>query len=352
MPYTTPDYPAIRDAILRDIANQVPGANTAADGDYAIRANAVAAAIEGVYQHQQWLARQILPDTADADFLERWANLYGLARLPAAAATGTIAFSGTVAAAIPVGTEARTAAGVAYQTTAAGVIGGGGTASVAAQAVAAGAAGNAAAATPLSLTSAPAGVQSAASSGAMTGGADAESDLELLTRLLARIQAPPHGGAKHDYIAWALAVPGVAAAYCYPQRRGIGTVDVVIAADGGLPSVELVAAVQAVIDEARPVTADALALGPSAVPVAVTGTLTLAGGYTLAAVAAQVTADLTAYFATLAPGDTAYLSRIRAVISDTPGVVDYALTAPTANTATVVDSTHVELATLGAVTLT
>lgn len=351
MPFNTPDFTAIRDAILRDVANQIPEANVALDGDYAIRANAVAAAIEGLYQHQQWITRQILPDTADPDFLERWASLYGLARLPAAAATGTIAFSGTVAAAIPVGTEARTAAGIAYQTTAAGAIGGGGTATVAAQAVAAGAAGNAAATTVLSLTSAPAGVQSAAESGAMTGGSDAESDLELLTRLLARIQAPPHGGAKHDYIAWALAVPGVAAAYCYPQRRGIGTVDVVIAADGGLPSVELVAAVQAVIDEARPVTADALVLGPTAVPVAVTGTLTLAGGYSLGTVAAQAATELAAYFATLAPGDTAYLQRIRAVISDTPGVIDFALSAPTANTTTVVDATHVELATLGTVTL-
>ncbi len=37
MPFSTPDYQAIRDAILRDIVNQLPGANTAGDGDYAIR---------------------------------------------------------------------------------------------------------------------------------------------------------------------------------------------------------------------------------------------------------------------------------------------------------------------------
>ncbi len=352
MPYTTPDYLAIRDAILRDVANQIPGANVNADGDYAIRANAVAAAIEGLYQHQQWMARQILPDTADSDFLERWASLYGLSRLVASAATGSVDFSGTPATAVPIGTEVRTVAGVAYQTTAPGVLSGGGTATIAAQAVAAGAAGNIADNTALTLTSAPAGVDSTALSGAMTGGADAESDAELLTRLLTRIQLPPHGGAAHDYLAWALSVPGVAAAYVYPSRRGLGTVDVVITADGGLPGAPLIAAVQAVIDAERPVTADALVFGPTAVPVAVTGILTLASGYLLADVSAAIATALAAYFATLKPGDTVYLNRIRAVISDTAGVVDFVLSAPAANVTTLVDDTHTQLATLGAITLT
>lgn len=352
MPYTTPDYLSIRDAILRDISNQNAAANVNMDGDYALRANAMAAAIEGLYQHQQWLVRQILPDTADSDFLERWASLYGLSRLVSAAATGTIDFTGTPAAAIPIGTEARTVAGVAYQTTAAGTLSGGGAATVSAQAVAAGAAGNTADNTALTLTAAPAGVDSAAISGAMTGGADAEADAGLLARLLTRIQLPPHGGAAHDYSAWALGVAGVAVAYVYPSRRGLGTVDLVIMADGGLPGAPLIAAVQAVIDAERPVTADALVFGPTAVPVAVTGTLTLASGTTLMDVTATITDGLAAYFATLTPGDTAYLNRIRAVVSDAAGVVDFALAAPAANVTTLVDDTHTELATLGTVTLT
>jgi uncharacterized phage protein gp47/JayE len=84
------------------------------------------------------------------------------------------------------------------------------------------------------------------------------------------------------------------------------------------------------------------------VPVAVTGALTLAAGYTLAGVSAAIDAALAAYFATLAPGDTAYLNRIRAIVSDAAGVVDFALSAPTANVVTVVDATQTQLATLGA----
>lgn len=351
MPFLTPDYQAVRDAILRDIANLLPEASTGADSDYAIRANAVGAAIEGLYQHQQWLARQILPDTADADFLERWTSLYGLIRKPAAAATGSLNFSGTPGSAIAIGTEAKTVSGVAFVTTVGGVIGGGGTVDLAAQAVVPGIAGNQTAATALTLTAAPAGVLSNASIQTMTGGTDTESNAELLARLLTRIQQPPHGGAAHDYVAWALEVAGVIHAYVYPLRRGLGTVDVVITASGGLPSAPLIASTQTHIDGQRPVTADCLVLGPTAVPVAVTAALTLSGT-TLAAASATINAGLTAYFATLKPGDTAYRNRIAALIADTAGVVDFNLTAPAANVATLVDSTHTELATLGAVTLT
>ncbi len=349
MPYSTPDYQAIRDAILRDIANQLPAASVALDGDYALRANAHGAAVEGLYQHQQWLARQIFPDTADADQLERHASLRGLSRNQATFAAGTIAFAGTAGSAIPSGTEARTNGGIAFVTTAGGTIGGG-TATVAAQAVAAGDAGNQTAATPLTLTAAPAGVQSAATIVTMTGGVNLESDAALLARLLFVLRNPPCGGAAHDYYAWAMDVDGVAAAYVVPQRRGLGTVDVVIMTAGGIPGAPLVASVQAALATARPVTADVLVLAPTPVTVNVAAALTLASGYTLAAVGAQLTANLTAYFAALEMGETAYLNRIRAVISDTAGVVDFALSAPVANAVALLDATHSELAVLGTTT--
>lgn len=350
MPFSTPDYQAIRDAILRDIANQLPDAATGSDSDYAIRANAVAAAIEGIYQHQQWVARQILPDTADADYLERWASLYKLTRKAANLASGTITFSGTVGANVPIGTEARSAEQIAYLTTAADVIGAGGTVDIAAQAVVAGQSGNADAATALTLTSAPSGVDSAATIVAMTGGAEVESDADLLARLLARIQAPPHGGAKHDYEAWAREIAGVDRAYVFPLRRGLGTVDVVPMPASGLPSAQLLSDVQDYIDDVRPVTADFLALAPAEVQVDVTATLTLSG-VTLADVTTEINTALSAYFATLGPGDTAVLTRIATLIGSVDGVADFVLAAPAANVTTTVDDTTVELATLGTVTL-
>jgi len=350
MPFNTPDYQAIRDAILRDIANQIPGANVATDGDYAIRANATGAAIEGLYQHQQWIVRQIFPDTADTDYLEQHASLYKLTRKSATVATGTIIFSGAVGSAVPIGTEAKASDGTAFVNTAGGVIGVGGTVTLAAQASATGAAGNQSASTALTLTAAPAGLVSTAAIASMSGGTDVESDASLLARLLFLLRNPPCGGAAHDYYSWAMSVPGVTGAYVYSNRRGYGTTDVVILTAGGIPGAPLVAAVQAYIETQRPVQADFLAFAPTAVTVNVAATLTLAAGYTLADVGASIETTLAAYFATLKPGSPAYLHRIRAIVSGTAGVDDYVLTAPVANTVTLVDATHTQLAVLGSTT--
>lgn len=347
MPYVTPDYQAIRDGILRDIRNQWPGANVASDGDYAVRANASGAAIEGIYQHQQWIARQILPDTCDPDWLERHASMRGLSLKRATAANGSIIVRGTPGMPVPIGTEGSYL-GLGFVSTAAGVIGADGTASIAAQAKQVGAASNLAAGTPLTLTSAPSGVLSMATVSTMSGGTDLETYPSLLARLLFVLRNPPCGGAAHDYYTWAMNVPGVTAAYVYPNRRGLGTTDVIILTTGGLPDATLVAAVQSYIDTQRPVQADFLAFGPTAVPANPTGALLLAPGYTLANVSAAIDTGMDAYFATLKPGDTAYLKRLIGIVSNTPGVVDFTLASPTGNVAAIVDATHTQLATRGA----
>jgi uncharacterized phage protein gp47/JayE len=58
------------------------------------------------------------------------------------------------------------------------------------------------------------------------GGVDEESDDDLRIRVLERIRQPPQGGAAHDYVRWAKAVPGVTRAWCEPLEMGIGTVTV------------------------------------------------------------------------------------------------------------------------------
>ncbi len=350
MALITPDYLAIREAILRDIANQLPEAAVGVDSDYGVRAAAHAAAIEGLYQHQQWVMRQIFPDTADTDYLERHADLHGLTRKAATVASGTMVLSGTVGASVPMATQAKTVAGVGYVTTAAGVIGAGGTVTLAAQAAAIGSAGNQEAGTAVQLTSAPAGVLSAATLGSLTGGTDIETDAALLVRLLFLLRNPPCGGAAHDYYAWAMSVDGVSAAFVYAHRRGLGTTDVVILTAGGIPDAPLVASVQAYLETQRPVQADCLVLAPTAVPVDVIGGLVLSAGYTLANVAAAIDVVLHTYFSQIKPGDTVYLNRLRQVISGVSGVLDFSLSAPTGNVSTLVDGSHVELAVPGSLT--
>ena len=59
----------------------------------------------------------------------------------------------------------------------------------------------------------------------LTGGTDTETDEQLRARILHRIQNPPMGGAAADYVAWALAVPGVTRAWAAPEQ-GVGTITV------------------------------------------------------------------------------------------------------------------------------
>ncbi len=351
MAIPTKDYRQIRADILRDIANQQPAAYTGEDSDFAVRANATASSIEGLYEHQKWIARQVFPDTADSDYLERHASLRNITRKAASFATGTVQFSGVAGSAVPIGTEAKNNSGIAFVTTAAGVIGGGGTVDIAAKAVLAGLAGNQAAATVLMLSAAPAGVQSQASIVSMTGGTDIETDADLLARVLYDMRLPPCGGAKHDYYAWAMAVPGVIDAYVFTQRRAINGVDVVIETSGGLPGAPLIAEVLAYIDSQRPPAVDLLVMAPTLVVVNIVAVLTLSGT-TLADATARITAVLQTYFAGLHVGDAVQRAKLISLMMGVKGVVDVSLTTPAANVVPLADATHSEIASLGTVTLT
>lgn len=141
MPFFPPDYAAILAGLLRDVRNLLPEAAATSDSDFGVRAAAVAAAVEGLYQHQQWIARQVFPDTADTEYLERHAGQRGLTRKRATMAQGSATLSGTPGAAIPLGTELKTVAGLSFLTTEASTIGLNGAAAVPVQAGAAAAAG-------------------------------------------------------------------------------------------------------------------------------------------------------------------------------------------------------------------
>lgn len=57
-------------------------------------------------------------------------------------------------------------------------------------------------------------------------GDDEEQQGPARNRLLAALGTSASGGNQSDYVGWAKAQTGIAAAFCYPNRAGIGTVDV------------------------------------------------------------------------------------------------------------------------------
>lgn len=345
MSFTILDQDTVTSNILRDISSQLPGADTGTDSDNGVRAAATGSAIEGLYEYQQWITRQIFPDSADPDMLLLHARVRGLSLKDAVPASGTVLLNGSPNSTANSGLLVLLQDGTQYQTTAAAEIGADGTVTVAASAVVAGSAGNVAANTPLTISSPPPGFASGASIVSMIGGTDEETYAELLARLLDLIRNPPAGGNAYDFRRWAMSVNGVTAAQVYPLRRGPGTVDIVITSSGGLPSADTIAATQAFIDSVRPVTAkNALVLSPTIVPIDHTVNIS---GLTVAVATPLIQGGLQAYFAGLAPGDTYVRSKAEAVISDISGITDRQIIAPPANVIPTVDATVVQWCQLG-----
>ncbi|STZ75576.1 baseplate J/gp47 family protein [Bergeriella denitrificans] len=326
--FQTPTFEEIREAILRDTRSLDPTADTSADSDHFVHASRLASCAVGQYAHQVWVVRQIFPDTADTEYLERHASLRGLRRRSPTTAAGVAVLFGNGGAQVPAGLQIKQGNRF-YRTTAAGQIAGDGQVSVAITADDAGESYNVSDASA-QLMAPPAGVSADCRISA-AGGTDAESDASLLARLLEIIRRPPAGGNRHDYKNWALSVDGVTSAYVYPLRRGLGTVDIAITSAGGVPSDEIVQAVQAYIDEMRPVTAkSSLVLKPDVtnVPVAVQVKV---DGMDLQEAQSRIEAALLEYFDALIPGDGLIVSQIEAVISNVGNITDRRVSSPSAN---------------------
>jgi uncharacterized phage protein gp47/JayE len=348
MAFSRPDLATLINRAEADIETRLPGADARLRrSNLNVMARVHSGAAHGLYGFLEWISRQVLPDTAETEFLDRHASIWKVPRKAASPAVGNITVTGTNGAIVPADSALARSDGAQYTTDAEAVIAGG-TATIAVTAVEAGKNGNAAAASSLSFDAPIAGVNSTATvtAGALTGGADIETDDDLRARLLARIQAPPHGGAAHDYVAWALEVAGVTRAWCYPQEMGDGTVTVRFVRDDDaslIPDAAEVQAVQDYIDALRPVTAQLTVVAPVAVPLNFTIELIT----DTAAIRAAIEAELRDLLMREAePGATILISHIREAISLAAGETDHILTVPAAN----VTHTTGQMATFGVIT--
>lgn len=328
--FKTPTFEQIRDAILRDTKSIWPSADVSEDSDHFVHASRLASCAMGQYAHQHWIARQIFPDTADSDYLERHAAMRGIYRRNPTTSTGEAKLTGIAGSKIAAGLQIRAGSRL-YQVRFAGEISANGVDRVRIMALEPGAAANATE-TTAEMMAAPIGVSSDCIVSA-EGGTDGESDASLLARLLEILRRPPAGGNKYDYRNWALSVDGVTAAYVHPLRRGLGTVDVVITSENGLPSDETIKKVQDYIDDVRPVTAKNVAVLKPDITALTVEMQVKVDGVALELVKERIKVALTEYFDSLIPGDSVIVSRIEAAISNTDGVIDRELVSPAANLA-------------------
>jgi uncharacterized phage protein gp47/JayE len=298
-----------------------------------------------------FLSRQLFPDTAESQYLRRWADIYGLTPTAASYATGTVTLTGTNGSVATAGTILARADGQRYALDADATIASG-TATAAVTALLAGANGTLEADQPLTFESPVVGISSSATvASSAEDGADPETDAALLVRLKERIAYAPQGGAAADYVAWAKQVAGVTRAWIYPQELGAGTVTVRPVRDGDgsgsaiIPSAGEIAAIQAYIDTKRPASANVTVVAPTAVARDFTVSITPDNATTRAAVEAQL-ADLIRR--DVEPGGTLLFSQVNVAVGLADDVTDFEVTSPAAD----VNYATGELPIMGTVTFT
>lgn len=196
------------------------------------RLRAYAGGVTDLHAHIDSAQKDVMPDTSRGAFLTRWGNIVKVEKKSATPARGTNALRvfGVVASPIASLEELTHApTGFTFQTTEAGVIGSGGYVDLDVAAISTGAATRLSSGETLSFVSAPAGIQTNAKLvlDLDQDGFDEEQDPAYSTRVTDELGKPRMGGHQSDFEKWALQVVGNATAYAYPNRAGIGTVDVV-----------------------------------------------------------------------------------------------------------------------------
>lgn len=373
MPFSRPSLSDLQTQVANDIASALPGTDPLLRfSNLGIMGNVQANLAHLHYGYLDWISRQAVPYTATEEFLEAWAGLKGVIRKPAAQATGSVTFTGTPGTVVSTGAPLVRGDGVTFVTTSSATVGGGGTAVVSAIATAdpagqTGAIGNTTVGVVMTLGQAITGLQSnGVVSTAFTGGADIEDDDSLRRRMLAAYQAPAQGGSQGDYVAWALAIPGVTRAWCNGNGFGVGTVvvypmlDESESAHGGFPQgtdgtaigeTRAAAATgdQLIVANAiyplQPVTALVFACAPTADPINFTITgLGASSSTTRALIASAIQGVFYLYGTPL--GGTVALSLIESAIAAITGTQGFVITVPSGNITTTVG----DLPTLGTIT--
>ena len=343
MPFETPPLPVLVGRAQADLAG-----DALRRSDAQVLARAHAGVAYGLYGYLNWLADQILPDSADEETLERIALLRLKApRKPAQPASGPASFMAAAGGVLDVDTVLQAGDGRTYKVTA-GVTTAAGLNSTTLEAVEAGILGNAEAGLVLTLVQPVEGVASTFTvlAPGLAGGVSQESVEALRTRVVRSYQVIAKGGSADDYETWALEVPGVTRAWCRRNYVGPGTVGLFVMRDGDVvpvPNPAQLAEVKTYIESPRPVTAELYVLPPVLVPVPYSIKAVPDTSAVRAAITLQLS-DLHQREAGL--GDTLLITHIRAAVSGSPGETDHLLTTPVAD---VVPATN-QILTLGVIT--
>lgn len=335
MPYQTPTLSQLIQQGEQQFQHRLP--NLKRNNVVTVINRVCAALSAGEHVHLDYLAKQIIPTTADEDYLIEYALYKGIARKPASKAEGLITLDVAVQAEIPEGTAFQhQPTGLKFLTvkTQIATVG---KFDVKVQCDTEGSMGNLAVNEPVALTSSILGVKPNAVVKSMSGGTDIESLSRLLSRLIQRVQFPPAGGAPHDYIRWANEVPGITRAWCYPRYKGGGTTGVAIVCDDRvdiLPTSDDIQKVKKHIQRHKNTVTGLWEGMPAGNELFVFAPKVKVQDFTIRLVPAStqlksaVQNALVSYFKTVEPEQKIYLSHLRAIVSNVIGEVDNSILVP------------------------
>jgi uncharacterized phage protein gp47/JayE len=338
MAFKIPTLKELRDAAIATINAKIQGADALLRNSVLnVLATIVASVAHSLYQYISWISRQCFPDTAESLYLNRWGYVWGITRKMASFAFGKIIITGNAGSLLPVGTVFQATNGLKYIATESVILTILETADISVKSEKTGYDYNLSAGMKVSLLSPVAGINSDAlvGEGGITGGTDVEDDNSYRGRILNRIQEPPRGGCKTDYEHWALEVPGVTRAWCYPTELGAGTVTVRFMMDDsypdGIPQEGDLERVKEYISapERKPVAADIFVEAPIAqtINIMISDLVT-----NTPEIQNQIRLELKDFFVReTEPGGVIYRSRIDETISATQGEVSHTLTLPDGN---------------------
>lgn len=365
------------DQIVQTEAAAVQGGSSGNLVDFTVGSimRAIVEAFAGVIMWLQALILQLLVTTraatSTATYLDTWMADFGLTRLAAVAATGSVTFSRftpTNQATISVGSVVQTADGTAqftviadttqasYSSSLGAYVIPAGTVSITAsvQAVTAGSAGNVASGSVTALGQSISGVDTVTNGAAFINGADAEEDAPFRARFINYISSL----FRATKAAVGYSISALQQTYTYSITECQDTAGnakagyfFVTLNDGtGSPTSSELATATTAVDAVRACGIQFTVVSPLTLSVGVTATVIAATGYTHAAVAAAVQTAITAYIQSISIGGTVSFSRLYAVIYGVSGVSS--VTALAVNGATSdIPLTARQVATVGAISV-
>lgn len=306
--------------------------------DLAVRLWAAAAEIQALDVQADWVLDQSFPQTAQGIYLDHHGAMRGLKRTPAAKAVGTLRFTVETAPvmdlAIPAGTVCMTEGETRFQTTERATLARGSLAAEApAEALEGGSAGNVTPGAICILTACPVAVTGCTNPEAFSGGRDQEADEDFRARILESYQRLPNGANAAWYEQTAMGYPGVAAAKAVGRARGIGTVDVYVAAESGLPPAELLTGLQAELQAKREIAVDVEVKAPAVESVDVTVAVAGGEGVEFEPLKAAAEQRITNFFTGRLLGKPVRLAELGSRLYALEGLENYRFSAPAADLA-------------------